>query len=95
MLLEVAHIEPQMPAYSDLTLDTQGALWATRDVLSDEPSVADVFHLDSGFVTSVTLATARPAVFLRGGILISIERDEDDVPRIVAYRVPSSVLATR
>lgn len=91
-LLEVAHIEPRMPAYSDLTLGTHGLLWATRDVLSDEPSIADVFHLDSGFVATVTLASARPAAFLRSGILISIEADEDDVPRIVAYRVPSSAL---
>ncbi len=88
MLLEVAHIEPRMPAYSDLTLGTQGLLWATRDVLSDEPTIADLFHLDSGFVTTVMLATARPAAFLGNGIMISIERDEDDVPRIVAYRVP-------
>lgn len=88
-LLEVAQIEPRMPAYTDLTLDTQGQVWATRDVLSDEPTVADVFHLDSGFVTTLPLATARPVLFLRSGIMISIERDADDVPTIVAYRVPA------
>lgn len=93
-LLEVAPIAPRMPAYTDLTLGTHGYLWATRDVLSDEPTVADVFHLDTGFVRTVTLASARPVLFLRGGIMISIERDADDVPRIVAYRVPSSVLAS-
>jgi hypothetical protein len=95
MLLEVARIEPRMPAYTDLTLGTRGHVWATRDVLSDEPAVADVFHLDSGFVRTVTLASARPVLFLRNGIMISIERDADDVPSIVAYRVPPSVLAPR
>jgi hypothetical protein len=92
-LLEVAEIAPQAPAYTDLTLDHRGYVWATRDVLSDEPTVADVFHLDSGFVKTVTLGTARPALFLRNGLMISIERDEDDVPLIVAYRVAPSVLA--
>lgn len=91
MLLAVAHIEPRMPAYSDLTLGPHGSLWATRDVLGDEPTVADVFHLDSGFVATVLLSTARPVAFLRSGVLISIEADEDGVPRIVAYRVPSAL----
>lgn len=91
-LLEVAHIEPRMPAYTDLTLDARGYVWATRDVLSDEPTVADVFHLDSGFIRTVTLGTARPVLFLRNGTMIGIERDEDDVPTIVAYRVPASAL---
>lgn len=95
MLLEVAQVAPRMPAYTDLTLDTRGHLWATRDVLSDEPTVADLFHFDSGFVRTVTLGTARPVLFLRHGTMISIERDEDDVPLIVAYRVPQSVLAPR
>jgi hypothetical protein len=95
MLLEVAHVAPRMPAYTDLTLGTQGHLWATRDVLSDEPTVADLFHLDSGFVRTVTLGSARPVLFLRSGIMISIEHDADDVPRIVAYRVPPSVFAPR
>ncbi len=87
LLLEHAQIAARMPAYTHLTLDTRGHVWATRDVLSDEPPVADVFHLDSGFVKTVTLATARPVLFLRSGIMISIEHDAEDVPSIVAYRV--------
>ncbi len=90
-LLEVAQIEPLMPAYSDLTLDTRGYAWATRDVLSDEPTVADLYRLDSGFVRSFLLASARPVLFLRNGTMLSIERDADDVPVLVAYRVPPEV----
>lgn len=88
LLLDHAQIAERMPAYTDLTLDHRGHVWATRDVLSDEPTAADVFHLDSGFVRTLLLASARPVLFLRSGIMISIERDDDDVPSIVAYRVP-------
>lgn len=58
-LLDVAHIEPDMPAYASLTLGTNGQLWATRDVLSYEPEVADLFHLDSGYHATVALGAAR------------------------------------
>ena len=91
LLLDVAHIEPYMPAYTDLTLGTNGQLWATRDVLSDEPTVADVFDLESGYRATVTLGTARPEVFLRSGLMISIERDADGVPMLVGYRVPAAL----
>ena len=74
-------------------MDTRGHLWATRDVLSDEPMVADLFHIDSGFVRTMTLASARPVLFRRNGMMISVERDADDVPMIVAYRVPPAALA--
>lgn len=92
-LLEVATVAPYVPAYTDLTLAHDGYVWATRDVRADEPTVADVFHLDSGFVRTITLGTARPALFLSDGTLISIETDEDDVPSIVAYRVPRDLLS--
>ncbi len=91
-LLEFAEIEPEMPAYADLTLDARGHVWATRDVLSDEPTVADVYHLETGFVKSLLLGSARPVLFLRNSTMLSIERDEDDVPVLMAYRVPPSLL---
>jgi hypothetical protein len=90
MLLDVAHIAPFMPAYTDLTLGTNRQLWATRDGLSDEPAMADLFHLDSGYLSTVALGTAQPQAFLRSGLLLSIERDADDVPMIVAYRVSTT-----
>lgn len=61
MLLDAAQIAPFMPAYTDLTLGTNGLLWATRDVLSDEPAVADLFRLTSGYRTSVSRGTANLA----------------------------------
>ena len=95
ILLDVAHIAPFMPAYTDLTLGTNRQLWATRDGLSDEPAMADLFQLDSGYLSTVALGTAQPQAFLRSGVLLSIERDADDVPMIVAYRVSSTTRTAR
>lgn len=85
MVLEVAEIAPEMPAYSSLTLDETSHIWATRVTLPDEPAVADLYDIASGFLETIALGTARPVAFLRDGRMVSIERDRDDAPMLVVY----------
>ncbi len=87
MVLEVADIAPEIPAYSALTLDAAGMIWATRVTLPDEPAIADLFDVDSGYLETVPLGSARPVGFLHDGRMLSIERDRDDVPMLVVYTV--------
>jgi hypothetical protein len=87
MILSVAEVAPTIPAYSALAIAPDGRIWATRYTLRGEPGVADIFHAERGYEGSVRLGSVRPAAFLSNGLLVSIERDEDDVPIIVTYRV--------
>jgi hypothetical protein len=87
MVLAVAEIAPEIPAYSALTIDAAGVIWATRVTLPDEPAIADLFDPETGFVETVPLGSARPVAFLHDGRMVSIERDRDDVPMLVVYTV--------
>lgn len=84
-ILEVAEIEPEVPAYVAIAIDPDGFIWATREVVGNEPAEADLYDLDRGYVRTIRLGSARPVAFLRGHVMLSIEHDELDVPRLVAY----------
>jgi hypothetical protein len=87
MILAVAEIADVIPAYSALTLDHRGRVWATHFTVGDEPGKADVYDLRSGYLGTVSLGSARPATFFPDGRMVSIELDEDDVPMIRVYRI--------
>lgn len=87
MVLAFAEIALEVPAYSALTLDASGVIWATRVTLPDEPAVANLYDVHAGFLETVPLGSARPVAFLNDGRMISIERDRDDAPMLVAYSV--------
>lgn len=88
-ILDVAEIEPEVPAYTAIAIDPQGYIWATREVIGSEPAEADLYDLERGFVRTIQLGNARPIAFLRGNVMLSIEHDELDVPRLVAYDAQS------
>lgn len=87
MILSVAEISPTLPAYSTLTLAPDERIWATRYVVRGEPGLVDIYHPERGYEGTLALGAVRPAAFLSNGVLISLERDEDGVPLLVAYRV--------
>jgi hypothetical protein len=87
MILAVAEIADVIPAYSALTLDHEGRVWATHFTVGDEPGKADVYDLRSGYLGTVNLGSARPATFFPDGRMVSIELDEDEVPMIRVYRI--------
>jgi len=87
MILAVAKIADVIPAYSALTLDHKGRVWATHFTVGDEPGKADVYDLRRGYLGTVNLGSARPATFFPDGRMVSIELDEDEVPMIRVYRI--------
>lgn len=87
MILAVAEIADVIPAYSALTLDHHGRVWATHFTVGYEPGKADVYDLSRGYLGTVALGSARPAAFFPDGRMISIELDEDEVPMIRVYRI--------
>lgn len=87
MILAVAEIAELVPAYSAVTLDPRGRVWATYFTVGDEVGKADIYDLRNGYVGTVTLGTARPVAFFPDGRMVSIELDEDEVPMIRVYRI--------
>jgi hypothetical protein len=87
MVLEVAEVASEMPAYAALTIDAKGTIWARRFTLPDEPALADLFDVETGFVRTIALGAARPVAFLNDGRMVSIELDADEVPMVVVYTV--------
>jgi len=87
MVLEVAEIAPELPAYASLTIAPDETIWARRFTLPGEPAIADLYHPEQGYLESVGIGDARPVAFLNDGRLISIERDADEVPVVRVYTV--------
>lgn len=87
MLLEVAEMAPELPAYGSLAVDPDGSVWAMRYAVGQEPALADVFDPETGYVGTVSLGAARPVAFLSRSLLVSLEADDDEVPVVRVYRV--------
>ena len=87
LILDAGEIAPTLPAYSSLAVEPDGAVWATRFAVGNEPALADVFHPERGYVGTVNVGTARPIAFLSSSLMVSLENDEDEVPVVRVYQV--------
>ena len=87
MILAIAEIAKEVPAYSALAIAPRGRIWATRYVVPGDAAFADVYEERSGYVGTVPLGAARPVAFFADGRMISLEQDADGVPQIVVYEV--------
>lgn len=87
LIIRTAGVAPLLPAYRAMTIAPDGRIWALRFTVPGEPSRADVYRPDRGYEGTVELGTRYPVTFLADGSLVSLERDEDEVPVVVVYRV--------
>jgi hypothetical protein len=77
----------ELPAYERLVIAPDGRIWAQRFTVRDEPRFADIYHPTQGYEGTVTLGAVKPTAFLLDGSVVSLERDESDVPIVVVYRL--------
>ncbi len=87
IILAAVGTAPELPAYSRLIIAPDESIWAIRFVLPDEPQLADIYHPQRGYQGTVRLGRINPATFLSDGAVVSLEKDEDDVPVVVVYGV--------
>ena len=85
MILKVAILAPEIPAYQSLAIAPDGRIWATRFVVRGEEGFADVYRIESGYEGTVRLGAARPVAFLSNGDLVSIEGEWQEEIRLVIY----------
>lgn len=87
MILSVAEVASELPAYSRLAIAPDGRIWAMRFAVRGEVHFVDVYDPDRGYQGTVSVGSAEPITFLSSGELVSLEKDADDVPVIVVYTV--------
>jgi len=86
-VLKHAGFDLLVPAYRRLVFTAEDTLWAIRYTLPGEPTLADVFGLRGGYIGTVALGHASPVATRNDGSIVSIEVDDDDVPRLVVYKI--------
>jgi hypothetical protein len=86
-ILATAEVLPTVPAYSRLVIAPDTTVWAVRYSVGSEPRQADLYSPRTGYLGTVALRAADPIGFRTDGAMISLEVDDDEIPRIVVYSV--------
>ncbi len=86
-ILQTAEVADELPAYDAMVIAPDERIWAVRYAVRGEPGSVDIYHPVRGYEGSMSLGKVRPVAFLGPDVLVSLERDADDVPVIVAYAV--------
>lgn len=79
-----------VPSITELAMSPAGEIWVRRGSAGDEPRRADVYTRDGAYLGTLSANAPFPAAFLPDGLMIAIEPDSLDVPRIVAYEITRS-----
>jgi hypothetical protein len=87
MILKVAEVAKEIPAYQSLAIAPDRRIWATRFAVRGEEAFADIYDLAKGYEGTVRLGAVRPVAFLSNGDLVSIEGEWQDEIRLVVYGI--------
>jgi len=78
---------PVLPSIANLRVASGGELWVLRGHVGNEPAEIDVWSSSGSYVGTLAAGTPFPVAFLADGSAVTVERDEFDVPYLVAWRV--------
>lgn len=81
-----AHI----PSIMAIAISPSGEIWVQRGKVSDEPVQIDVFAADGAYLGTLHPDSPFPAAFADSALIVTVEPDSMDVPRIALYRVVHS-----
>ena len=82
-VVEKRGFAPVLPAVAKLALAPDGTVWAQRFAVGDEPLVIDLFDPEGRYVGRLPEGFPFPVGFLPDGRLLTSEKDELDVERLV------------
>lgn len=85
-VVEVRGYAPVVPSVRELIATPDGGFWVRRGVDRDEPTI-DVFGPDGEYLGTLPEGTPFPAAFRGPDEIVTIERDELDLPYVVVYRI--------
>ena len=79
---------PLVPAIRAVALARDGSLWVQRTTPRNDPAVVDVFTADGEYRGTLPAGSPVPIAFFPNGDIAAAEKNkEDDVERLVVYRV--------
>ncbi|MBA4158213.1 MAG: hypothetical protein H0X65_12150 [Gemmatimonadetes bacterium] len=82
-----ANAPPRWPAVRSFLVDDQGRLWVGLSAPAGQPAEWVVLTGDGEYVGSVLLPGDTEIHSVRGERIAAVATDEEDVPRIVLYRI--------
>lgn len=86
-LLRKSPLPERMPAYAGLMIDGEGNVWAAPCAAAEPPRCWHVYQRWSPQFAKVCLPDHFTALDIAGGSVLGVLRDENDVERIVRYRL--------
>lgn len=84
---EARGFAPVIPAVRAMAVSPDGSVWVNRARVAGEASLIDIFSGSGSYLGTLPEGAPFPAAFLPNGDVLTIERDESDVDRLVAYQV--------
>lgn len=79
---------PVVPAIRAIAMARDGSLWVQRTTPRNDPPIVDVFTADGDYRGTLPAGSPVPIAFLPNGDIAAVEKNkEDDVERLVVYRV--------
>jgi hypothetical protein len=77
----------RVPAIRAVRMGPDGRIWVSRGGPRPEPTPTDILAADGTYLGTLPADAPYPIGFLPDGRVLSTERDELDVVRLVAYRI--------
>lgn len=76
-----------IPAVAEMIIAPDGTFWVRRRAVGEGIPSVDLFAPDGTYRGTLPAGAPFPAAFLPDGSVVTVERDELDVPRVVVYDV--------
>jgi hypothetical protein len=76
-----------MPALGEIALAPDGTLWVSRREVKGVPRPTDLFAPTGQYLGTLPPGSPFPSAFTPDGGIVTVERDDLDVPRVVLYRI--------
>jgi hypothetical protein len=84
-ILRARGFAPRLPVLEGVSVSPSGAIWVRRAGVGGQPSQIDVFSPSGEYQGTLEPDAPFPHRFLGDGRLVTIEKDELDVDRVVLY----------
>ncbi len=86
-VVRVRGFAPWLPMFEGLALASDGTLWVQRYTVDDGPGPIDIFDPDGRYAGTMPEGSAFPIGFLPHGDILTSERDDLDIERLVVRRL--------
>jgi hypothetical protein len=88
-------VAPVLPGIAGIALSPDGSIWVRRGAVRSEPHLIDIFDANGVYRGTLPPDSPFPVAFMPSGDPLVIERDSNDIDRVVLYRIDRGGSKTR